>query len=401
MLSLKLFVRSFLLISMGLFALGCSSSGGSSGSAGFSSEAPSGLLGAVASAVAEAGVGAKGSNTQSVGAITPLISSSDCDTHGDPAGGANSTADQRYPGYLTYCKLSVNDYSPDTIQGSFTGVKGIVCAVERSGLLAFDGVARTGTMTLGLDCFTQAQLTDMGVSSATVTITGSAPASFNSYYEKGIVLDVTGFGTYKVGAKVTATKIEVATYEEQSATKVGTTFGSLDFSTGILRAEARMQRIDCPDAGSCGWNRHWRVYANLAVSGTTVTDLNSISFAYSNIQAPPGQGSYGGVLVTTSGDMTSGIKARAFTAGDGLGGAPAATSDYYTAGNWTEVANVKCYLNGSEVAATCGTGIDGFSTNAYFVLESIGNTAGTTQSDFFSNYAGATFTAVDPNVEGL
>lgn len=370
-------------------------------SGGYSAEKPTAILTAVTEGVSKAGARVNGSSAASSLTVGRMISSSDCDTHGDPAS-HSSPSDPLFPGYLTYCKMTVDDGSPDTLQGSFSGVKGIICEVERAGFV-FDGAAHDLSLTPSLSCFTQAEIDDMigdGMSTFEITATGSNPASFNRYFDRGVVLDVTGFGTYQVGTKVTATKIEILTYEYQSATKAGTTYGSIDLSTGEIRGEARMERIDCTESGSCGWNRHWRVYAKMNVVGGTIGDsLESISFAYSNIQSPPGQSSYGGVLVTTSGDMTNGIKARAFSATNGSSGAPTALSQYYTAANWTETANTKCYLGGDEDATTCGSGIAGFSTSSAFVLNSSASSAGTSALTFFTSFAGATYTDVNPNSE--
>ncbi len=97
--------------------------------------------------------------------------------------------------------------------------------------------------------------------------------------------------------------------------------------------------------------------------------------------------------------MTNGIKARAFTATNGSSGAPTSLSQYYTASNWTEVSNTKCYLGDEEDATTCGTGIAGFSTSSAFVLNSSASSAGTSALSFLTEFAGADFTVVDPNDE--
>lgn len=285
--------------------------------------------------------------------------------------------------------MAVNDGSPDTVQGAFSLIKKISCTVKKA-RVPYTGVATTVRITEDGVCFAAGDLDDMG-GEFDVTVTGSSPASFNSYFDRGLVIAV-GSMTFKLAAKVNGSNIEFATYEEDGSDRVGATFGSLDATTGILRAEARMQRLDCPDSGSCGWNRHWRVYAEYT-GGSANSPLKELSFAYSNISATPGQSGFGGALVTMSGDSTNGFKGR-YWAGPATNAAA-----YYVHGNWTEDTNSKCYLGGVDNATTCGAGQAGFTSNANFVLNSAGQTAGTSQSDFFTTYAGKTWTSADPNVE--
>lgn len=358
----------------------------------YSAEKPSVVMGAI-----QTGIKAVGSDLSSVttastqNGISPQFSSSQCTSHGEPDGVSQS--DASYPGLLTYCKLAINDGSPDTVQGGFQIVKAVACAVENAGI-SFDGVAKDVTINVDTTCFTQSQIDDMGVTSLTATVTGSSPASFNTNFSRGIVIELSAMNmTYKLGANVTSSKIEFVSMESESATKSGATLGSLDLTTGEVRFEARMDRLNCTTSGSCGWNRHLRIYADMSMVNGDPTDIESISFGYSNISNTPGQSSLSGLLVSASGNLTDGIKARLWQATNGSGGAPTATIQYQTVGNWVEVTNSKCYTSSSETATTCGSGIELFTTNTAFVF------AGTyTSPTAFAEAAnGQTFTAVDLN----
>lgn len=241
-------------------------------------------------------------------------------------------------------------------------------------------------------------MSDMGGDGTqlSATVTASSPASFNSNYERGIIVNVPDAEMeFKIGSKYANNKIEFITYENGGTNRTGMTAGSLDQTTGEVRFEARMERIDCTTNGSCGWNRHFRIYANMTMEGSNVGELEDISFAYTNTQAPPGQSGYGGVLITASGSLSTGIKARLWQATDGSGGQPASQSDYTSAAKWVHVPNSKCYTSNSDAAGTCGAGIDKFSTNTHFAL-----TGGhSSPEDLFTSISSQTFTSVDPDAD--
>lgn len=287
---------------------------------------------------------------------------------------------------MTYCKINVNDGSPDTIQGGFALMKSISCALENAGVI-FDGVQRNVTMAVNTTCFTAAQISDMGMSSITAAVTAAKPAPFNSNFAAGVEIVVSGFGTFKMAANASSSKIEFLTYEDQGTDKRGATYGSLDLVTGEVRYEARMERIDCTTSGSCGWTRHIKLYADTILSNGQPSDIESISFAYSNIQAPPGQSGYGGELVTASGNLSTGIKARLWTT-SGI----SAKSDYTNLAKWSEVTNTSCFTSTSDAASTCGAGTAGFSSNTNFIL--YGGTY-TPAATWYASYAGGTYTSVD------
>lgn len=398
-----MFKKSFIIAAMiALTYAGCSSSSnGGTGSTVLDVSKPSSIMTSVQTAIATASTGMTTATliepASADGSIHPSFVVSDCTDHGDPATAAvpGGQSDVSYPGLLTYCKISKNDYSPDTVQGGFELVKSLSCALESSGI-TWDNAPHAVDLSIAAPCFNATQIANMGGGTMAITVTASTPASFNSYFDRSIVLTIPSFGTFQFATKKTGNKFEFITYENQSATLKGTTYGSLDTSSGDLRFEARSERIDCATNGSCGWNRHIRIYANLTMSTSgTPTDLNSISFAYSNIQDSPGQSGPGGLIVTASGNMTSGIKPRLWQATNGSGGPAATRADVYNIGKWTEVVNAKCYTRASTAAGTCGTGISGLAGNTYFLLPSSGYTTGyTPSSTFITSYPGGSYTSV-------
>lgn len=382
-------------------AVGCSKKEEAATTAGgktYSAEKPSEVMGLIKSGIATTGQKVGGSGASStlsakVGDVSPFLSSSDCSTHGDPAGNI-SYSDATYPGKLAYCKLSIDDSSSDTIQGGFTMVKGVACAVEAAGAV-YDGVSRTLTVPFTTACFTQAMLNDMGnISSLEMTVKATSPAEFNTNYARGLsIVNAANNIDFKLAANVSATSLEFLALDASSANETGVTTGSLNQSTGVIRFEARTERINCTTSGRCGWNRHIRLYADLTVATDgTLGDIESLSFAYSNISAPPGQTGYSGVLVTASGDNSTGFKPRLWQATNGSSGSPAAASDYVPVANWVEVANTKCYLSGSDSATSCGAGLAKFSASSAFVLSTATHA---TPSSYATSLAGLTFTSVN------
>lgn len=387
----KLFILFSLVITIGLFNSCGSSSSSSSGSA----DQPSTIIATVKSQVGYVGAGIVTSSIVRNGfaAAVPPFVSTNCDTHGDPKSPYNTTSSTSYAGLLTYCKMSVNDGSPDTVAGAFETPRGVSCAVERAGI-TWDGQPHTLTVTLDTNCFTAAQISDMGVSSVSAIVTGSQPASFNSYFSHGVRIQITGMNIdYQLGTKVNGNSVEFVSTEGAGTTRAGVFAGKFDSSTGKLWYEGRMDRIDCTTSGSCGWNRHIRVYADLSTDGNH--RLEDLSFGYSNIQGPPGQSGYAGAVVTATGNLTAGIKARGWNATNGSGGAPTAVAQYDTVGNWSELANTFCYTSTSDAGTGCGTGIALFSTNTKFLLR----TGETSPTDFSTTYAGMSYTAVDLNTD--
>jgi len=347
---------------------------------------PQSIVNAISTAVRAAGSGMATGR-----ANRPTTSS--CDVHGYPNG--ISQSDPNYPGYLTYCFMSVE--AGDTVLGGFEIPATLGCVVANSGI-TFSGSPQTITVTQSL--IDTCGLNDMGrddqiAVGTEMTFTGSAPASFNSNYAYGVVLDAqSSLGlTFKIAYNPTGDKVSFITHESWTDESIGTTGGSFDSSTGELWYESRVERENCDTSGRCGWNRHTRIKATLAMSGGEPTDLSSISFGYSNIQFPPGQSGLGGVMVTAKGNLTDGIKARLWEATDGSSGIPAAASDYNVVGNWEEVSNSKCYTSSSEVALTCGSGLAGFSTNTKFLLHS--TDGHTSTENWLTSITGQTFTDVN------
>lgn len=395
-----------------------SSSGGGGGGGGgggsYSAAAPSGVMGAVGDAVSTAGSGLSG--TRFLNLIkngdkkrTDILIADNCSAHGEPENpGTNnsmSSSDPRYPGIMTYCKMSMNDGSPDTVQGAFSFPKKISCALERAGI-TWDGASHPVTLTLDTNCFSAGDLADMGMNNGdtmAITVTASNPAT-NSYFDRSVAMVIPGFGTYTLMTKVSTTLIEFLAIEDQTVgqqTKEGAFAGSLNLTTGELRYEGRMDRLSCTGDSSCGWARHIRVYADLAMTDGTPTGLESIAFGMSDIQndnpSTNPQLEYSGRIVTASGNLITGIAATGWNASDGSSGPPATLTDYNSSVNWLEVnpANpAYCFTTTSETASTCGTPPALFSALTPKFIFNDGGGA-TTASAFKTAYSGMTFTAID------
>ncbi|MBS1986128.1 MAG: hypothetical protein JST16_18355 [Bdellovibrionales bacterium] len=226
---------------------------------------------------------------------------------------------------------------------------------------------------------------------ATATVTASSPASFNSHYDKGVDISISLGGeakSYRFASKVTGNLIEVGFEEDPGTTRSGSGAGFLDLDNGVIRVESRMARLTCTESGSCGWNRHVRLYSTLAMSGTDIQNPKDVEFLYSNISAPPGQSVYDGLLITASGDLSaSGIKAREFHTAVANG-----MTDLQTISNWAEVSNSNCYTSSSDTATTCGTGLPKMTTNTKFVMADTGYTAPATW--FEAQTSALSFTSV-------
>ncbi len=354
---------------------GCGSSGG--GSSGVSATAPSGVIGGIDSGVKGSG-NSMGSTPAGGNAVAALDKNfldlifptayasgggvdSVCDQYANPTapfGAQLNNGDPDYPAMVFFCKVAKNSGDPDSIQGSYALVRGISCMMERAGIV-FDGQDRVVTVAVDTNCFTPAQITNMGVGTMTITANASRPAAFNPHYDAGIVMNVPGFGIFKLAAKVTGKKLEFIAYEDQSAitaNKSGVYAASFDGVTGALKFESRHDRFFAdssgPCGGSCGWSRHLRVAAVLTVDGSgTPTGLTSIEGVFASLNGGPSSGSYSSEVDTVSGDMTNGIKARTFA----YGGATIANLDIGS--SFTETTNTKCYTTTTSNAGGCGAGI--------------------------------------------
>ncbi len=327
------------------------------------------------------------------------LTSAVCTNKGAPVV-TSGYSDANYPGYYTYCTLTVQD--GNTVAGGFDISSLGSCLIKEAGL-SYDGVAHVIT-------FTDALITTCGLGGGSgvtagmqMTITPSAPASFNTNYANGAILVLDSIGgaglTFKVATNVVGTKKSFITSENWTDGHIGTTAGSFDTSTGDLWYEAREERDNCTTKDGCGWNRHTRLHALMKVTGNDPTGLVSLTFAHSEITFTPGQSSLGGLLVTASGALATGIKARLWTPTHGatVGAAVTAISDYSTVANWIENTNTKCYTASSETATGCGTGLAGFTTSTKFALNT--TDSHTTVAAWLAAITGQTFTNVDVDAD--
>lgn len=378
-----------------------SSSSGGTETSGYNAEVASGVIGGVDAGVTGAGneVGktAVGGNaiakaTKQLFNIIPKAFASGggvdsvCDSHGEPL--VNSSNND-YPAMVFFCKIAKNTGSPDSVQGSYTLVKSISCMLEKAGLV-FDGTTRSVTATPDTTCFTADQISNMGVSTMTISVTASKPAAFNTYFDAGIVMDIPSFGTFKLASKVSGSKLEFIAMEDQSANeanKTGVYAASFDSSTGDLRFEARHDRFSCTTNSSCKWSRHDRIYAKLTMSSGEVSGIESISGIAAEI-SDNGGSSYYGKISTIKGDISSGVKARYFSA------STSTSSNLGSFSNYSETNNTACYTQSSS-SASCGsnTGIALGSGSVPFSLHP--STSYSSSATWLAGYSGMSFTSAD------
>ena len=365
--------------------------------AGCAKTSSSSSVGATSASVAaiQAGVQAVGrsmaaSSFTLAGAVQPMnVSAANCDAHGYPV---VNQSDGHYPGHLTYCFTSIDQ--GDTVIGGFDTPVMVGCLIDHLNV-TYDGAPHTLTITTAIINACNAGGGSGLTDGTTVTATASAPASFNSHFSKGVVLDMSSsFGLiFKIATNLEGAKTSFLTNENWSDGSIGTTAGTLDISTGDLWYESRVERMNCTTSGRCGWSRHTRIRAGLTMSGGLPTGLSSISFGYSNVQTTPGQSGFGGTLITAVGNLTTGIKARLWQATNGSSGSPSGVSDYNTVSKWVETTNTNCYTHGSETAGTCGAGLAKFSTNTNFLLNT--TDTHTSVASWFGSLTGQTFTNAD------
>ncbi len=344
------------LVCLGLVSVGCSGSGG------ISANRPSDIFGAFDTAVASVGNNLVSSiGTSSMMFRGPqLIKSSTiaelCDEHGQPLDGASmmNESDERYPARVFLCKIGFNSGSPDTIQGSYALLSEISCLLEQEGI-EYDGQQKTITVNVvDSGCFED---TSEMPEEFEITVTASSPAAFNSNFSNGVELTIGVFGTFKMAFNITsANQFEFMAYEDQSIispNKDGAYFGRFDGPSGKIWFEARHDRYNCSEEGSCGWSRHDRIYVECAsVSGGACNGIKKISAAASEVYS----GGPNGRISTMDGELVTGIKARQFSASVESGIVTAV--DFNNPANWTEIANSKCYTASSDSGACEGiTGI--------------------------------------------
>lgn len=366
----------------------------------------------VASAVGATGSGLSTSRIINSKRVTTPLTSSLCGDHGRPKlpaseGGTDMPeSDDRYPTVHTYCAMTYSD--GDTVIGGFELAKSLICALENAGI-AFDGTAQA----LNID-FTNTTCwpsggPEAGVSSLTITATGSSPASFNSHYDKGVdfTVDVLGLH-FQMGANTDGDKIEFIAYEDWSGAAAGSSLGNsgvmageITKSTGVLKFEKRDERIRSTcDNDSCGFNRHTRLLANLVMSGDEPTGLTSFSYGYADTQdktmtTPPEAWAFSKVI-TAKGTLATEIKSRLFSVGNKT------TAQVKNVAQWAgaEDTNTTCANETGITDTNCSTqtGIDLFTTDTKFLLYDATN-AHLAPGLWFSAFSGFTFTDVVLNTD--
>ncbi|MDG0817692.1 hypothetical protein [Bdellovibrio svalbardensis] len=369
-----------------------------------SAEKPSTVMAVVQDAVVAVGEGLVAQQGQVQGAqakvsIQPvsmqsLISDQLCDRNAMPLNVDGTYMDSQgadYPSRLFYCKLAKSTSSPESIPGALKQIKSISCAVERAGVV-YDNQEHQVTVQMDSNCFSPEQLQDMGVTtSMNVTLRASKPAFFNSYYDTGISIKTAEFGEYRFAAKIVGTTVEFLTSEDQtanSANKTGSFAASFDILTGELRYESRSDRYLCAEISSCGWSRHDRILATVAMSNGVITAVSNIQGASADVYDGR-NGQYSARSSTIKGNLADGLKARYFHVQS-----TNVDADLGDSAKYSEVVNNRCYTNGSD-QGDCGanTGI-AFPQNGPFVFGLHPTANATTSLSWAAQLQGLKFSSV-------
>ena len=338
-----------------------------------------------------------------------------CDTrtgsgqgHGYPMRDANTrmnSTDPEYPLGITYCYVTIND--GDTIRGGFEMARSLICTLEKGGI-TFTGATQSITPDFSdTDCWPDGGPGGTGNDAGiTISAVGNAPATFNSYFEKGVVFTVPAMGlTYSIAANLSGDNIEFIANELWSDTgRGGVMSGSINKTTGALKFEGRQERIvnagGCGDTDqSCGWNRHTRIYADLSVDASgNPNGVKSIDFAYSDVATPasglatPSNTTSRGTLITTRGTVAAAVKSRLFSISS------VTDANLLTVGNWTEVTNNACGTGGAGIAdagnVNCsGTqaGIGKFADPSTFILRGTFKA----HADWLTQFGGFNFSSIN------
>jgi hypothetical protein len=341
-------------------------------------------------------------NLSILGGPIPFTSTM-CDVHGSVSG--YSMGDVVYPFAQAYCGLTVD--AGDTVRGGFSLAQGLICTLEKGGI-EFAGATQSITPDFtDTDCWPNGGPGDGDETDGLVlSAVGSEPASFNSYFDKGVDFTTGAMGLhFQIAANLDGDKIEFIAHEDwtsgDSAGNEGVMAGAIDKTTGVLQFEKRDERIraDCTD-DSCGWNRHTRIYASLDMVGGEPQDLNSFSYANSDVHVsdPVGaQTDNQGYLVTAQGALAGEIQAKVFY----RGGVSTTVAELKDESNWTlqHASNACADSNGIDTTGACGSemGIDVFQNNTNFALFSAASP--TSVDDWLANFGGFNFTAVDTDID--
>ncbi|MFV3409652.1 hypothetical protein ACNH6C_13650 [Bdellovibrio bacteriovorus] len=362
-----------------------------------SADKPSTVVGAVQGVIVEVGNGLVSDNQgQAVqGKIQAQNVNALCNEHAmplDEQGGYLDSQGPDYPSRLFYCKLAQNSGSPDSIPGSFQQIKAISCMLEKVGIV-YDDQERQVHVTPDTSCFTAQQLENMQVQAMTVTVRASKPAFFNTYYDSGVSMTIPGMGIYRVAAKLSGTKMEFLTQDDQtsvSPNKSGTFAASFDLLTGELKYESRGDRFQCAEqGGTCGWSRHERLLAQVGMTNGEITSVSKIEAIAGEIY---GDGNWFSARVSTiKGSLANGLKARYFMVNSNT------SADLGDATKYSEVVNNRCYTHASDQAdCSANPGIE-LPQEASFKFNLHPSTQYTSTQAWVSQLTGLGFTSVNFN----
>ena len=310
-----------------------------------------------------------------------------CDENGTPMDGASimSESNPLYPARVFMCKIGKNSGSPDTIQGSYQTLSDISCILENEGI-TYNGEERTITVVpADSECFDNIEEMPATLN---ITLRATSPAEFNTYFTHGVEFSVDVFGTFKMALKVNAADdFEFMAFEDQgdlSPNKNGAYMGRFDGPNAKIWFEARHDRFNCSEENSCGWSRHDRIYVECdSLTNGACEGIQSISGAASDVFSTGN-----GRISTIEGALSTGIKARQFSA---FGGGAGVGAFFNNPANWTEDTNDKCYTASSDSADCSGEAGIGLPGSTFTFPLSSGHT---TNASWHTTVDGLDFTSV-------
>lgn len=342
-----------------------------------------------------------------------LAATSKCSSHAEPGFDTNangvidngerySQGNDAFALQKFYCVLAADTTGPESVAGSLSLLKTVICAVEKQiGTLAFDGVARPiSSLVLDLTCATQPQIDSMtgttGQSSVTLPVAATVTAALNptftevpsnTHYSHGIRI-VSNDGTSllfvilaKFDSTVTGNPVESGNFEfatlgsgtMMQGTAIETTAGKISGGTSTTKHlwyEARSNRLKasnadpvCPGTtGSCGFTRHTRLSTDISFSGGEISNVSNLYGIMSDGSDDFGNSGQNDqmTLITATGSLSTGLTGKIW----------GSTSDPITLGGGSTIAALTAGVTtcipsaGAAVTSTCPGGMPAASTKA-------------------------------------
>ena len=431
------------LVAMAVVFSRCSSSSSSSGSSLSTASKITTGLGSATSAIQGMGGTLAATSSFAVGGNHITSAATSCDVHGDPGldglhggtvDGVIDSSERYYQSEANYalqkfyCTLAAESTGPETVAGAVRTIKMVACAVEQNlGSINFNNTPVAFTsITIDTHCATAQQITDMGGSGGTLTMTlnGTITAakdpsgsnwpevSGNTYYSHGIRIasddgtslkfvllakfddtvagDPVENGDFEFATMGTGTMMQGSAIEYTSGKidRISSTSGSLWYESRINRVKSSGSDPICNGTtSSCGFTRHTRVKGDLTFTGGDISDVaNLTGFITEGYDTTgSGQTSNYSFAVTATGSLASEITGKIYdrNASAATFGGTDTLNGNFTAGTTT------CIQSGGAILSSgCATplAVGAATTISAFFLPS--NSPTSTWIDYLSTHGG-------------